>query len=148
MKPWPLASLSSGSFLEAVTSRESFLTSHINHFGAVSQNFPWPFAFVLSFFNSFILLIWVHCLQTHQKRAQHSITDGCEPACGCWDLNSGLSEEQSGALTHWAISPAWILYFLWLCAVCLWSAPSFLRGRSKYQDSSSFHEINVTWPWH
>jgi hypothetical protein len=22
-------------------------------------------------------------------------TDGCEPPCGCWDLNSGLSEEQS-----------------------------------------------------
>ena len=20
--------------------------------------------------------------------------DGCEPPCGCWDLNSGLSEEQ------------------------------------------------------
>jgi hypothetical protein len=23
------------------------------------------------------------------------ITDGCEPPCGCWDLNSGPSEEQS-----------------------------------------------------
>jgi hypothetical protein len=34
------------------------------------------------------------------------ITDGCEPPCGCWDLNSGPLEEQSGALTHWAISPA------------------------------------------
>jgi hypothetical protein len=32
--------------------------------------------------------------------------DGCEPPCGCWDLNSWPSEEQSGALTHWAISPA------------------------------------------
>jgi hypothetical protein len=21
--------------------------------------------------------------------------DGCEPPCGCWDLNSGPSEEQS-----------------------------------------------------
>jgi hypothetical protein len=21
--------------------------------------------------------------------------NGCEPLCGCWDLNSGLSEEQS-----------------------------------------------------
>jgi hypothetical protein len=25
--------------------------------------------------------------------------DGCEPPCGCWDLNSGPSEEQSGAFT-------------------------------------------------
>jgi hypothetical protein len=29
---------------------------------------------------------------------------------GCWDLNSGPLEEQSGALTHWAISLAPNLY--------------------------------------
>jgi hypothetical protein len=28
------------------------------------------------------------------------IMDGCKPPCGCWDLNFGPSEEQSGALTH------------------------------------------------
>jgi hypothetical protein len=27
------------------------------------------------------------------------IMDGCEPPCGCWDLNSGPSEEQSVLLT-------------------------------------------------
>jgi hypothetical protein len=27
------------------------------------------------------------------------ITDGCEPPCGCWDLNSGPSEEQPMLLT-------------------------------------------------
>jgi hypothetical protein len=32
---------------------------------------------------------------THQKRATELITGGCEPPCGCWDLNSGPSEEQS-----------------------------------------------------
>jgi hypothetical protein len=37
--------------------------------------------------------------------------NGCEPPCGCWDLNSRPSEEQLGALTHWAISPA--LYFVY-----------------------------------
>jgi hypothetical protein len=37
----------------------------------------------------FILCIWVHC----------SYTDGCEPSCGCWDLNSGPPEEQSVLLT-------------------------------------------------
>jgi hypothetical protein len=27
------------------------------------------------------------------------ITDGYEPPCGCWELNSGLLEEQSVLLT-------------------------------------------------
>jgi len=39
------------------------------------------------------------CLQTHQKRASDSIMDGCEPPCGCWELNSGPLEEQSVLLT-------------------------------------------------
>jgi hypothetical protein len=34
--------------------------------------------------------MWVH-----QKRASDPITDGCEPPCGCWELNSGPLEEQS-----------------------------------------------------
>ena len=40
---------------------------------------------------------WVHycCLQTHQKRVSDLIISGCEPPCGCWDLNSEPSEEQS-----------------------------------------------------
>jgi hypothetical protein len=43
----------------------------------------------------------VHCsyLQTHQKRASDSITDGCEPPRGGWELNSGPQEEQSVLLT-------------------------------------------------
>jgi hypothetical protein len=36
---------------------------------------------------------------THQKRASDPITDGCEPPCGCWELNSGPLEEQSVLLT-------------------------------------------------
>jgi hypothetical protein len=35
----------------------------------------------------------------HQKRASDPITDGCEPSCGCWDLNSGPLEEQPVLLT-------------------------------------------------
>ena len=35
----------------------------------------------------------------HQKRSSDLITDDCEPPCGCWDLNSGPSEEQSVLLT-------------------------------------------------
>jgi hypothetical protein len=64
---------------------------------------PAPMCFYLLFSLKilFILCIWVHCscLQTHQKRASDPITDGCEPPCGCWDLNSGPLEEQSALLT-------------------------------------------------
>jgi hypothetical protein len=47
------------------------------------------------------LCIWVHCscLQTHQKRSSDLITDGCEPPCGCWELNSVPLEEHSVLLT-------------------------------------------------
>jgi hypothetical protein len=38
----------------------------------------------------------------HQERASDLIIDGCEPPCGCWDLNS------VSALNRWAISPAWV----------------------------------------
>jgi hypothetical protein len=41
------------------------------------------------------ILIHCSCLQTLQKRASDLITDGCEPPCGCWDLNSGPLEGQS-----------------------------------------------------
>ena len=35
----------------------------------------------------------------HQKGALDPFTDGCEPPCGCWELNSGPLEEQSVLLT-------------------------------------------------
>ena len=38
-------------------------------------------------------------LQTHQKMASDPITDGCEPPCGCWELNTGPLEEKSVLLT-------------------------------------------------
>jgi hypothetical protein len=60
---------------------------------------PPPKCFVfLSFFffkDLFIYFMKVHCncLETLQKRAPNLVMDGCEPPCGCWDLNSGPSEE-------------------------------------------------------
>ncbi|EDM00356.1 rCG35761, isoform CRA_a [Rattus norvegicus] len=33
------------------------------------------------------------------KKEQGLLTDGCEPPCGCWELNSGPLEEQSVLLT-------------------------------------------------
>ena len=43
-----------------------------------------------------ILLV---CMPAGQKRAPDPITDGCEPPCGFWELNSGPLEEQSVLLT-------------------------------------------------
>jgi hypothetical protein len=34
-----------------------------------------------------------------QKGEADPITDGCEPPCGCWELNSGTLEEQPVLLT-------------------------------------------------
>jgi hypothetical protein len=82
-------------------------------------------SFFFFFFLRFTYYIWVHCscLQTPQKRAQDLIADGCEPPCGCWDLNSWPSEEQSGALTHWAISPARFLVFWDRVSLCSLGCP-------------------------
>jgi hypothetical protein len=45
-------------------------------------------------FVCFIYQVHCSCLQTHQKLSD-PITVGCEPPCGCWELNSGPLEEQS-----------------------------------------------------
>ena len=74
---------------------------------------------VLGFFwargGVFILYMWVYCsyLQTHQKRASESITDGCEPSCGCWELNSGPLEEQSVLLRAEPSLQPWKLVLRW-----------------------------------
>jgi len=39
------------------------------------------------------------CMPVGQKRAPDLIIDGCEPPCGCWELNSGPLEEQTVLLT-------------------------------------------------
>ena len=39
------------------------------------------------------------CTPVCQKRTSDSIIDGCEPSCGCWELNSGPLEEQPVLLT-------------------------------------------------
>jgi hypothetical protein len=54
------------------------------------------------FFKSYLFYVCeytVAVLQAHQKRASDSITDGCEPPCCCWDVNSGPSQEQLVLLT-------------------------------------------------
>jgi hypothetical protein len=36
---------------------------------------------------------------TYKKSVSDPITDGCEPQCGCWELNSGPLAEQSVLIT-------------------------------------------------
>ena len=35
------------------------------------------------------------CIVTRQKKTSDHITDGHEPPCGCWELNSGPQEQQA-----------------------------------------------------
>jgi len=48
--------------------------------------------------------------------------DGCEPPCGCWELNSGALEEQPvSALTsshHVDLSLGFLFLFLWGFLFC------------------------------
>ena len=48
-----------------------------------------------------------------QKRTPDLITDGYEPPCGCWELNSGPLEEQSVLLTtEPSLQPLCITFYL------------------------------------
>jgi hypothetical protein len=57
--------------------------------------------YLFNFKKDFIYFMYEYTVAVfrHQKKASDPITDGCEPPCGCWDLNSGLLEEQSVLLT-------------------------------------------------
>jgi hypothetical protein len=59
------------------------------------------FSFFLFFFKNYLFILCINCccLQT-QKWASDPITDGWEPSCGRWELNSGLLEEDFSALNH------------------------------------------------
>jgi hypothetical protein len=68
----------------------------------------WPLARLLKDVFFFLkIYLFIMCKYTvavfrpsRRGRESDLITDGCEPPCGCWDLNFGPLEEQSGALTH------------------------------------------------
>jgi hypothetical protein len=54
-----------------------------------------------------LYIITLELTSDTQKRALDLITGGCESPCGCWNLNSGPSEEQS-VLSHFT-SPSFFL---------------------------------------
>jgi hypothetical protein len=49
--------------------------------------------------NPFLKKYYLFYVYEYQKRAPDPITDGCEPPCGCWELNPEPSEEKSVLLT-------------------------------------------------
>jgi hypothetical protein len=67
--------------------------------GLVFPFIVWQTFFFLPAFFFFLRFIYLskYAVATFKKKVL--ITDGCEPLCGCWDLNSGPSEEQSVLLT-------------------------------------------------
>ena len=80
--------------------KNSQCSQPLSHLSSPESVFSKYNSFLL-FLDLFVLFLWVHCscLHTHQKRTSDPITDGCEPPCGCWELNSGPLEEQSVLLT-------------------------------------------------
>jgi hypothetical protein len=52
---------------------------------------------MISFFFLKIYLVYVNTVPPSDT--PNPITDGCEPPCSCWELNSGPLEEQSVLLT-------------------------------------------------
>ena len=72
------------------------------------------------FFLRFIYLLHTlfcfTCMPAGQKRAPDPITGGCEPPCGCWELNSGPLEEQPVLLTSEPSLQPWstLVLFFWV----------------------------------
>jgi hypothetical protein len=56
--------------------------------------------------------IYLYCSCTSDTPEEGIITDGCEPPCGCWDLNSGPSEKQSVLLTTEPSLQPFFFFFL------------------------------------
>ena len=72
------------------------------------------FVVVFNFFRFvFYLSEYAAVIFRHTRRDQSDlITDGCEPPCGCWQLNSGRLEEQSVLLTAEPSLQPLLLFFV------------------------------------
>jgi len=73
-----------------------FLSSFLPSFLPSFLFFQNLFIYLFTYYVYSVLLTY---MPTHQKAAPDPITDGCEPPCGCWELNLGPLEEQSVLLT-------------------------------------------------
>jgi hypothetical protein len=54
--------------------------------------------FTHTIYYDYYLLFYVYEYTRHTRR-RNPITDGCEPPCGCWELNSGPLGEHSVLIT-------------------------------------------------
>jgi hypothetical protein len=53
----------------------------------------------LLFKKIYLFYVYEYAVSRHTRRGHHiPITDGCEPPCGCWELNSGPLEEHLSSL--------------------------------------------------
>jgi hypothetical protein len=74
-----------------------------------------PFFFFKDLF-TYLCITCRYTVAVIQKRASDLITDGFEPPCGCWDLNSGPLEEQSVPLTaEPSLQPLKNIFILLIC---------------------------------
>jgi hypothetical protein len=77
------------------------------------------FSFWLLFCRFFVVFRFIYyvysvlpvCMPAGQKRAPDLIIDGCEPPCGCWELNSGPLEKQPVLLIFEPSLQPFVLYF-------------------------------------
>ena len=58
----------------------------------------WGGLMVLRFFKIYLHFTY-ECSASILARQKRASYPGCEPPCGCWELNSGRLEEQSVLLT-------------------------------------------------
>jgi hypothetical protein len=73
----------------SVTSRSLLGRNHNSR--SLTGGHYWSFFLFKRYLFIYLLIIiykYTVAVFTHQKRASDLITDGCEPPCGCWDLNS------------------------------------------------------------
>ena len=107
----------------------------------------------LFFFKDFIHVFGIYDKYTvaifrHQNRASDPITDGSEPPCACWDLNSGPLGEQSVLLTSEpSLQPLDVPYLLYLSwALCTTPGPAFLVSLlSRKPNLSLVHPTALSW---
>jgi len=75
------------------------------------------------------------------------ITDGCEPPCGCWELNSGPLEEQPVLLTtEPSLQPLPSFFQCQVSKVSVgvfWFLDSYSRNKGPYTDFQSCKEISL-----
>jgi hypothetical protein len=85
------------------------------------------------------IFLFISCMWVHQKRALDPITDGCEPPCGCWGLNSGPLEQSVLLTAESSLQPC--SKFLMLCYhFSMYS--SVILSKSPFSGQLSFENYN------